>query len=373
MALSPEDQSLLDAFKDLKTKTKVPKVETAEDLTSFIKHYGAELLAGSSGTAAPKSVNVPRISIFFAEPNKGEVNYPTWKYEIKCLLAEKSYSEESLLLGIRRSCKGNAADKLRRLGTRPTIPGIIDRFDTDFGSIDSKETILKKFYNSRQEQGESLETYANRCEEMFVQAIDIDALRPSDKESLRRVLYNGLPQTLKQIAAFAFETEKEYDKFKLKLRTLENELLVAKETETSSTKTKCQMAAKKEEKSDMSEVKDILQEMNDRIKKLETQKESEHQYRPYIPRGRGTQGSQRGYSFRGQGPFRGQGRGRGSYVPVRPIASTSFQPRYCYICNEPDHLARDCPRNYPQFQPRRCYNCNDTDHIARNCPKNQEN
>ena len=377
--LSAEDQALLDAFKELKSKTAVPKVETTEDLTSFIKHYGAELIAASTPPAAPTMpsasvTNMPRISIFFGETGKGEVNYPAWKYELKCLLAERSYTEEQILLGIRRSCRGNAADKLRRLGITPTIPGIIERFDADFGSIDSKETILKKFYNCHKEEGESLEAYASRLEEIFAQALEMEAVKPSEKDSLRRVLYSGLPLSLKQIASYAFATEKDYDKFKLQLRTLENELLVSKETESSTTtKTKCNVTTKKEEDPQIKEMLGLMQQMNERIKKLETQNETEYQYKPFIPRGRGSRGNNTGYRQRGQGPFVGQGRGRGSYTPARPLASTSFQPRGCYSCGGTDHIARNCPSNNQRFEPRCCFNCGKPDHIARNCPDKQGN
>lgn len=56
-----------------------------------------------------------KISTFYGETGKGEVSFYTWKYEVRCLLEEKVYREEQILQGIRRSCKGEAANILRRL------------------------------------------------------------------------------------------------------------------------------------------------------------------------------------------------------------------------------------------------------------------
>jgi hypothetical protein len=81
--------------------------------------------------------------------------------------------------------------------------------------------------------------------------------------------------------------------------------------------------------------------MNKRIDKLEQGQEQNTQYIPYsrrYERGRGM----RGNFQRGTRPFRGQGRGRGSYEPQRPIALNTFA-RTCYNCNQKGHLYRNCP------------------------------
>ena len=48
--------------------------------------------------------------------------------------------------------------------------------------------------------------------------------------------------------------------------------------------------------------------------------------------------------------------------------------RRCYVCQEPDHMAQDCPRR--RRSPRSpksliCYRCNRQGHVARNCPGNE--
>lgn len=36
----------------------------------------------------------------------------------------------------------------------------------------------------------------------------------------------------------------------------------------------------------------------------------------------------------------------GSFVPGSQFSSSATQPRLCFLCKSPDHLKRDCPRNY---------------------------
>ena len=105
---------------------------------------------------------IPRLSIFYGDDRKGEDTYKTWRYEIQCLQAEKKYPEDQILMAIRRSAKGEAANILRRLGVKASILDILKKFNSTFGDIDSPELIMKKFYAAEQMQKESLITYAAR-------------------------------------------------------------------------------------------------------------------------------------------------------------------------------------------------------------------
>lgn len=56
-------------------RIKLEKVETTEELEKFIKDYDHEGI---------ERRQLPRLSIFYGEMDKGEVTYLTWKYEIEC-------------------------------------------------------------------------------------------------------------------------------------------------------------------------------------------------------------------------------------------------------------------------------------------------
>ena len=147
MSLSPEDQKLLEAFHSLKV---TPKVESTEDLLSFIKHMGKELekeeASDTDSNQKPsKTHHYPRISTFYGEDNKGEVSWPTFKFEVEALISENIFTEEQILSGIRRAVKGNASDVLRRLGIGVGIEEVMEKLKNTFGSIETEEIILESF------------------------------------------------------------------------------------------------------------------------------------------------------------------------------------------------------------------------------------
>lgn len=352
LEVTDKDLKLLQAFKEIGGTS---DIETKEDLINYIKHVGTGLSGVKAGSALPASsmtehgVKFPRISLFYGESGKGEVNYLTWRYEIRCLIEEKVYTPEQILLGIRRSVKGQASDILRRMGTKVELDDILRKFETTYGDINTPECIMKKLYSCHQEPSESVVTYATRVEELFAEAIDLKAVEPAHENTiLKNILYQGLSQPLRQMCHYKFDTVDNYDDFKVECRKLESELKDGSSNSKYEGKPQAQAMINKPEKSELSEVKDLLKQMNERIQKLELDKEQN------IDSQRG------GYSFRGRRHFRGrfsqsgQPRGRGTYQPTRPTGTHTFRPQG-YRASPP---------------PLRCYNCNKEGHIAKFCQEN---
>ncbi|MCG7879679.1 MAG: hypothetical protein JAY75_19795 [Candidatus Thiodiazotropha taylori] len=338
--ITEEELKLIGAMRHLRVKPE--GIESAQDFEKYVRSYDHDLVTDKR--------TIPRVSIFFGEEGKGEVGFQTWKYEIQCLLHEGKYPEDQLLMAIRRSAKGEAANILRRLGTSATIVDILKKFESTFGDIDSPEIVLKKFYAVEQKSSESLVAYATRIEELFAQACAVGALRPTQEEILKSVFYQGLKPPLKQFGNLKYETVKDYDKFKVEMRKIENELnsSQAKESKEKETATKCN-AINANQSSELKEMKELLKEMNDRIKTLEDQKQNVQNYGNVRPRGmyRGPRHYRGGFN-RGQAP-----RGRAQYTPIRPVGTNTFTPK--------------TPGNQNKF---RCYSCHQEGHIARNCPEN---
>ena len=264
---------LIGAMRDLKIKPK--KVETTEELEKFMKDYDKD------GAVRHQ---LPRLSIFYGEDGKGEVGFQTWKYEILCLQEEKKYPEDQILLAIRRSAKGEAANILRRLGVKASVKEILKKFSSSFGEIDSPELIMKKFYAIEQKPTESLVTYAARVEELFAQAVEVKALTQSQEGILKNVFYQGLRQPLKQCGNLKFETICDYDRFKIEMRTIESDLEASSVKEKDSAKCSAINQRPDSDRQDMKEMKDLLKEMNEKIKTLEEQQGNQDHF---IPRGAG--------------------------------------------------------------------------------------
>jgi hypothetical protein len=89
--IADEELKLLGATRTLDIKPE--GVETKEGFENFLNRY--------EDATKPKPHIVgkrqtSRISIFFGEEGKVEVNYKTWRYEFRCLIKERCYDEDIL-------------------------------------------------------------------------------------------------------------------------------------------------------------------------------------------------------------------------------------------------------------------------------------
>ena len=88
-----------------------------------------------------------KFTIFSGDGNKAEASWEAFKFEVESLLEEHTFIEEQVLLGIRRALKGTASDIMRRLGTGLTVRDVITKLNSPYGSIDSSESVMRKFYS----------------------------------------------------------------------------------------------------------------------------------------------------------------------------------------------------------------------------------
>ena len=159
-------------------------------------------------------------------------------------------------------------------------------------------------------------------------------MKRSDVLILKQVFHAGLRKDLKFMSVYQFDRIGSYDDLKKEARKLESDMSVGDNPEQKSKPCKAAVTSETTLK-DMTEVKDLLKKLIERIEKLEKEKEASQQQR-----------QQQQY----------RGRGRGNYQLQRPIAGQNFQPT-CWSCNEKGHLQRNCPANLKNVV---CYNCNET-------------
>ncbi|XP_053372981.1 uncharacterized protein LOC123532109 [Mercenaria mercenaria] len=221
------------------------------------------------------SYHFPKLSNFYGEDNKGDVTYEAFKYEIQSLLSEKVFTEAQIMLGVRRALRGTASDIVRRLGTGISIRDILKKLDSTYGNIESQESIMKKFYSCVQGL-DTINNYAAKLEDLYSKAIELGAITRRE-DLLKQVLYQGLRIELKHIAQYKFETIPDYDRFKIELRKLEAEMKSA----DGKTKT-CSSAQKieKEDKSEMTELRSMLKQLNEKVDQLQKEKDSKEMPRP---------------------------------------------------------------------------------------------
>lgn len=342
--VSEQDRKLLAAFKSLKEKP--DNIESSEDLVKFMTAYSAtEGQTATSQTMRPEPevrttmVNLqhPRISTFWGESGKGEVNWDCFKFEVEALLIDGIYSSEQIAQGIRRAVRGEVAEILRRLGPGASVREIMCKLESTYGNIDTAESIMKKFYGCSQQLSENVIEFASRLENYFDRATQLGCLEKSDTHILKGVYYQGLRKDLKQLSAYKCDTIKDYDRFKIELRRIEAEQKESGVTKPCRPTTQPGPSMEKEAQpqSEMKEVKDLLQQLNDRIRKLEGKESASEQEKVWRPPAyRGRRGANRGY--------RGGPQSRGGHQPSRPIGSTTFGPT-CWGCNRKGHTVANCP------------------------------
>ena len=349
-ALTEEEKKLVSLLRHMDIKPDVEDPDEVLKLTKALKGY-------KDDDKKYGGHHYPKLSLFWGE-EKGEVNWDTFKYEVNALMAEGSFTNEQIMFGMRRALKGKAAEKVRHFGPGVDPEFVLDKLDSDYGSVEDSQTAMKKFYMCEQKSSESVESFATRLEELFYKAVELKAFRVTDTDILKKSFHSGLRKDLKQMSVYQFDRIVSYDDFKRELRKIESEI----KTETSEDKKTCKPVVNSSTKEN-SEYAQILKQINERMDKLErskTEPKEEERQIWYSRRGFGRGGRWAG-GARGTGDPRG--RGRGNYRPTRPYGSGTFAPT-CFICKKKGHVQRNCPTITEQFV---CTNCMEKGHSRKDC------
>ena len=256
-----EGKKLVEAFNKLKVK---PKFDTSDDLESWLTAYHA--VKPDPGVdpkeKVPLTTQYPRVSLFYGDNVKGEVPYQQWVYEIKCLIIEKTYKPEIILQAVRRSVRGEAGNLVRRLGTGASVVQILEKFESVYGEVDTKEHLLAKFYSARQEESEDVTKWSCRLEDILSIAVDRKIVDSSKvNEMLTNMFWQGLKPSLKDISGYLFDKIKDFDKLRVEMRKLEQD-------HVGSNSIPCKSVTEKSQ-SEMKEMKTMIESLNNTVKELE--------------------------------------------------------------------------------------------------------
>ena len=65
-------------------------------------------------------------------------------------MREGIHTEEELMYGVRRAMMGKAGEKITRMGPGMTVEKLISSFESEYGYVDTKESVLGKLFNCKQ-------------------------------------------------------------------------------------------------------------------------------------------------------------------------------------------------------------------------------
>ena len=101
--------------------------------------------------------------------------------------------------------------------------------------MESKESMMEKFYSCTQNQEETIEAFSSRQDDFFYRAVKLDALKRTDTALLKKVFHAGLKKDLKMMRLFQKTRVPRYKDFKNELGKLETDM----KSDKSETKKTC--------------------------------------------------------------------------------------------------------------------------------------
>ncbi|XP_021351422.1 paraneoplastic antigen Ma3 homolog [Mizuhopecten yessoensis] len=149
---------------------------------------GSSSCMDQTGTSQSHIHAVPKVPPFSGEdpPLKGDVTYPEWRFEIRCLDGDTEISQSLLEQAIRRSLRGTARRMLIPLGEKATPKEVLYKLDALSGETSTHGMLMQEFFKSAQKPGESVTNFGCRLESLLQTAIESGSLNKASKNDLLR-------------------------------------------------------------------------------------------------------------------------------------------------------------------------------------------
>lgn len=208
--------------------------------TPIIGNAGPFNFPGSNASLLQSNFDVtPKLPIFSGslEPNKSEVSYDVWSFEVKCLQNSHAIPEALLLQTIRNSLRGEARSMLVSLGESTTVDKVLAKLEGFYGLVSSSETLMQGFYNDCQKDTESIVQYGSRLESTLCKAIKQGHISDAAKESiLCSKFWTGLKsKPLRSATRYLFDSVKDFQNLLKEIRKIEQEELCSSKASEKST------------------------------------------------------------------------------------------------------------------------------------------
>lgn len=300
--VTTDEYNQLNQSVDFRTST--PAVRSKQHLANPQPHTtlaGLHPVVDNQTGINDQSYAKPRIPIFSGE-EKSEVSFDVWKYEVKCIIREKNYTDTILVQSIRGSLKGKARSLLLSISDNATPTQIIDKLEGVYGNVFSSEALLQQFYSENQQPNQSVAEYGMKLESIIQLAVEKGQINAQAKnEMLRSKFWSGLRDPLlKNASRYKYDTIKDFDQLRKEIRSIELDL---SNYSKSSTESKVIQQANVAQSDKLDELLKTLQSLNKRMESVEG--ELKKVKNDIKSNGQGYRGN-----YRGRGNF---GRGRGGY------------------------------------------------------------
>lgn len=303
----------------------------------------------------------PRVAIFSGESGKNDTSYEVWKYQVTCLLDKKDkYPRHVISQAIRWSLKGEAAKVAMRLGSDAEVDELLHKFDSVYGVVETKESMLAQFYSARQRDDEDVSSWSCRLEDLLNKTFQTDPAavgRYGQNEMLRTMLWTGLKPALKDKSGHKFDAIEDFDALRSALRRVEYDHTQRNDDSHSKKTATSKMAVQNSDTlgKDISELKGIVQQMQGDLSSLKQPSGSKSQS---VAAGSGN-GKNRWGNRRGN---RNDGRNADQYDPRQQ----SYQPPS--LTYQPQPPSADNPHvdDNPPYVPT-CYRCGQLGHLQIGC------
>jgi len=86
--------------------------------------------------------------------------------------------------------KGEVGDRVRRLGQGVSLANLMKQLDSDYGTLESKESVMRKLYSCEQRSSEYVLAYASRLDDLTDKAVSLGTARRGDKGLVKDIFYS---------------------------------------------------------------------------------------------------------------------------------------------------------------------------------------